>query len=84
MQAFRGGEGGRSLVLVVRCDLSLSSTALRSLCLSEGANKSAVSGSIGSETTVKLLPSQLLRKWRKAGRILNVANALGKIQAKSR
>ena len=39
---------------------------------------------MGSETTVKLLPSQLLRKWRKAGRILNVANALGKIQAKSR
>ena len=52
--------------------------------MSEGANKSAVSGSMDSETPVKLLPSQLLRKWRKAGRILNVANALGKMQAKSR
>ena len=64
--------------------MSLSSTVFRSLCLSEGANKSAVSGSMDSETPVKLLPSQLLRKWRKAGRILNVANALGKMQAKSR
>ena len=56
----------------------------RSLCLSEGASKSVGLGSMDAETTVKMLPSQLLRRWRKAGRILNVANALGKIQAKAR
>ena len=56
----------------------------RSLSLSEGASKSVVGGSMDVETTVKMLPSQLLRRWRKAGRILNVANALGKIQAKKR
>ena len=50
----------------------------RSLCLSEGAGKSVGSGSKNAETTVKMLPSQLLRRWRKAGRILNVTNALGK------
>ena len=43
-----------------------------------------VSSSIEAENNAKLLPSQLLRKWRRAGRILNVANALGKIQSKER
>ena len=52
--------------------------------MSEGANKSVGSGSMDEETTVKMLPSQLLRRWRKAGRILNVANALGKMQTKKR
>ena len=36
------------------------------------------------EADSKILPSQLLRKWKKAGRILNVANALGKLQSKDR
>ena len=59
-------------------------TYSRSLTLSKRGIKIEGSGSMDTERTVKILPSQLLRKWRKAGRILNVAHALGKIQAKAR
>ena len=37
-----------------------------------------VSSTINIEANTKLLPSQLLRKWRNAGKILNIARALGK------
>ena len=32
----------------------------------------------------KILPSNLLRKWRRAGKMLNVAHALGKIHMNKR
>ena len=35
-----------------------------------------------SDIKRRILPSHLLRRWRKAGRVLNVAHSLAKLQSK--
>ena len=60
-------------------------SSIRSTSKSNSGSNPSPSPSRGAEAgTDRVLPSQLLRRWKKAGRILNIANTLVNLRAQDR